>query len=386
MRAWLPKSWPLFKVLFAIAILIAVGDRFARDLHVRDKGWHAALADLWHGLRHPGWLIVSGALYILGLGFSALYWYRLLRELDQRPGRLEAVRAYYVGHAGKYLPGKAWAVFLRAGLVRGPDVTFARAVLTTFYEVLVTMAGGTLLAIVLVAFLAPNTVSGMDWAALRNLLSGYEPAGVIDRKVLLMLGVILLLPIGIPILPPVYNRIIARMATRIRKRYGITGPLPRIRTMMMLEGLILPACGWVFLGGSLFAVLQGVMPNPPVLTAPLLGRLTAYLALAYVAGFIIILVPSGLGIREFFLTLFLMPEIASFAGGDGSEATIAVAAVLYLRLVWTCAEIVVIPALYLLPDSLVKGRATESEPAGTLETAGSAASEGDQDPGQGSSA
>ena len=122
--------------------------------------------------------------------------------LDQDPGRLASVRAYYVGHLGKYLPGKAWAVFLRAGLIRGPRVTYARAVLTTFYEVLVTMAGGTVLAVLLLALLAPDTSAGMDWLTLRKLLSAQEPGGLIDRKVLMALGILLLVPIGIPILPP----------------------------------------------------------------------------------------------------------------------------------------------------------------------------------------
>src|SRR5437868_8009191 len=184
MRASVRKWWPLLKAVFAIAILVAIGRRFALDLEIPQKGLKRSLEEFRQSLIHPGWLFISGILYLAGLGFSAIYWYRLLRELDQRPGLLAAVRAYYVGHMGKYLPGKAWAVFLRAGLVRGPRVSYPRAVLTTFYEVLVTMVGGTVLAMVLVALLVPQSSSPMDWHALGQLLTGHEPAAGFDRRVL----------------------------------------------------------------------------------------------------------------------------------------------------------------------------------------------------------
>ena len=145
MRRWFRKFWPVLKAVLILAILVAVGRIFARDLEIPQKGLQRSLEEFWARLVHPGWLVVSGAFYLLGLGFSAFYWYRLLRDLDQRPGWLAAVRAYYVGHIGKYLPGKAWAVFLRAGLIQGPEVRIGRAILTTFYEVLTTMAGGALL-------------------------------------------------------------------------------------------------------------------------------------------------------------------------------------------------------------------------------------------------
>jgi len=370
MRAWLRKCWPLLKALFTIAILVAIGRRFALDLQIPEKGWKQSLEDVWRGLVHPGWLLASGFLYLLGLGFSAFYWYRLLRMMDQDPGRLASVRAYYVGHLGKYLPGKAWAVFLRAGLIRGPRVTYARAVLTTFYEVLVTMAGGTVLAVLLLALLAPDTSAGMDWLTLRKLLSAQEPGGLIDRKVLMALGILLLVPIGIPILPPVYNWIIGRMAGRIRQRYGITGPLPRVRSASMVEGLVLTGCGWIFLGGSLMAVLHAVMLNPPAWTPVSLGRYSAFLALAYVAGFIIFLVPSGLGIREFFLTLFLVPDISQLLNQNEPQArATAVFAVILLRLVWTAAEMVIIPVLYFLPASLLGDTTAGDEPTGALAAA-----------------
>src|SRR5260370_7892092 len=139
MRAWLRKSWPLLKAVLALAILVAIGRQFVRDL---------SRPELWQRSLHPGWLVLSAACYLLGLGFSALYWYRLLAALGQRPSLLRTLRAHYIGQMGKYLPGKAWALLLRSNLVRSPTTRVGVAVLTSFYEVFLTMLSGALLAAV----------------------------------------------------------------------------------------------------------------------------------------------------------------------------------------------------------------------------------------------
>src|SRR5438067_562497 len=103
MRERFRSSWSTFgswlKFLLAVAIIVAVGRRFALDLQ-----GHSELFSL--SLR-PGWLIGGGLLYLLALGCSAFYWHRLLRRLGQTPTALGTIRAYYVGQLGKYLPGKA---------------------------------------------------------------------------------------------------------------------------------------------------------------------------------------------------------------------------------------------------------------------------------------
>src|SRR5262249_12310137 len=150
MRPWLRNWWPVLKAVFAVLLLAAIGRQFARDLSHPDLAKYPL---------HLGWLVLAGALYLLGLGFSAWFWYRVLRALGQWPAGLAAVRAYYIGHLGKYLPGKAWALVLRASLARGSGVRLGVAALTSFYEVLTTMAAGALLATLLFACLAPDTVT-----------------------------------------------------------------------------------------------------------------------------------------------------------------------------------------------------------------------------------
>src|SRR5262245_29463296 len=137
-RRW----WPVLKSGLALAILAAVGWQFARILQtpaLTDVERSRSSAEvLWDRLEHasPGWLFVSGVLYLLGIGCSAVYWRRLLSALGQRLSALMAARAYYVSHLGKYLPGKAWGLLFRVALSRGPKVRLGVAGLTAFHEVL----------------------------------------------------------------------------------------------------------------------------------------------------------------------------------------------------------------------------------------------------------
>lgn len=340
MRTRLRRWWPTVKVLLGVVILVLVGRRFALDLR------ELFVSERWRGTFHVGWAVLSGLLYLGGLFFSALTWYRLLGHFGERPRLWTAVRAYYLGHLGKYLPGKAWALFLRADLVRGDGVRVRLAALTAFYEVLVTMSAGALLAAALFAALAPDAGASLDWPALRGLLRlEAPPGGVLNRHAAVTLSLLLLSPILVPILPPVFNRIIERLALPFRD--SLAGPLPRFRAAYLAEGLLLTSAEWLLHGASLAAALCAVLGTGLPWTAEAAGRLPALMGVSYVAGFLVVVAPSGLGVREFFLTLFLTPELETLLAADPVEARgLAVLAVLVLRLAWTAAEMLTAAVVY----------------------------------------
>src|SRR5262249_44891922 len=120
-------------------------------------------------------------------------------------------------------------------------------------------------------------------------------------------------------------------------------PLPRFRLATLGQGLLITVPLWFFLGTSLWAMLRAVLDKPSGSTLDGWALDTAFMALAYVAGFIILLVPSGLGGREFFLTLFLVDPTA---GRPRAEVLLTV---LLLRLVWTVADLLMAAAVYWLP-------------------------------------
>jgi uncharacterized membrane protein YbhN (UPF0104 family) len=305
--SWKRRAWPILKALLAVAILLMVGRQFYNDL--RDP--KIAQIEL-----RPGWLVLSGGLYLLGLGMSAAYWYHLLGVFGDQPSLGTALRAYFIGHLGKYVPGKAWALLLRANLISGPEVRLGIAILSSFYEVLTTMAGGALVAALVFIFLPPE-VPYLHW---NPLLTG-----------LVLLGLC-----GVPLLPGVFNHLVARLAARIQHVDNLR--LPRLRFGTLLTGLAATSVGWALLGLGTWALWQGVLPEAPPLSAATWARFTAALSLAYVAGFLILVAPGGVGVREYFLL-----HLLAFTGAE----TFVAAAVLLLRLVWTSAELVLAALLWL---------------------------------------
>ena len=123
--------------------------------------------------------------------------------------------------------------------------------------------------------------------------------------------------------------------------------MPELTFGSLLEGLGFGCAGWLLMGLSMAAAVQAVVHGPMPLDPAYLGRMTAYMGLGYVAGFVIVIIPSGLGVREFFLQLLLAPEILrKFSGAPTEAAAQAALAVLWLRLTWTVAKVVTAGIIY----------------------------------------
>ena len=61
----------------------------------------------------------------------------------------DILRAYNVGHLGKYVPGKMMVPVLRSGLLQGPDMSPGKVVISVVYETISTMAVGGWVALLL---------------------------------------------------------------------------------------------------------------------------------------------------------------------------------------------------------------------------------------------
>ena len=314
-RPRLRRLWAVVKALVVAAVVIAVGWQFASIL---DK------PDLWsHPPQpQPGWLAAAAALYLVGLGYSALFWYILLRARGQRPGVPATLRAFYVGQLGRYVPGKVVGLGLRARLLVGPGVRQSVAVLTVVYETLTTLAAGVLLGLAWFAIRAPGHA---DWV---------------------WRAVALLAVVGVVLLPAVFNRLAGRTARAFRTPDA--PPLPRVRGKTLAAGLALTACGWLAQGGALWAVVESLTPGAWASPMEAWGRCAAYVALAYAAGFLVFAAPQGMGVRDFILQQFLAADLSRTLGPEQAAAA-AVVAALVLRLLWTVLDVAAAAACYRLP-------------------------------------
>jgi uncharacterized membrane protein YbhN (UPF0104 family) len=295
------RLWQVAKLLITAVVLAFVGRTFLQALDQLP-------ADFTF---RPQWLVLSGGLYVLGMLLSVAFWVLALRALGQRPGWGAAARAYLVGSPGKYVPGKAMVIVVRAGLVAGPRVRLSVAALTVVYETLLYMAVGALLAAVL---------TGLQW----------EVGQVQAWHVLALLAVA-----GVPTLPWVFNP----MARRVVRRFQQPGegPLPDLPVRTLLAGMALEAGQWFLTGLSLWAAVQAVQAVP--FDGPTWSAYTAVLGIATVASFFTP-IPGGLGVREWLLQWLLSPTL-----GEGPAVLVAV----LFRLTWIVSEVATAAALYWLP-------------------------------------
>lgn len=114
---WKRLTIATVKALIAVVVLWAVGRHVMRT-------WNDLVAR-WVSLRfEPAWLVGSGVLYLAGLSAYGRFFERILHAGPTPVGLVPALRAYLVSHLGKYVPGKAMVVVVRAGMVvpfgRGP--------------------------------------------------------------------------------------------------------------------------------------------------------------------------------------------------------------------------------------------------------------------------
>jgi uncharacterized membrane protein YbhN (UPF0104 family) len=277
----------------------------------------------------PARLVLSGFLYLAGLSCCSRFYEQVLKASPGPIALVPAMRAYLISHLGKYVPGKAMVVLMRAGLSVPYGASGATAAVATFYETLVMMASGGLLAALgfVVAGTSPESVLNLPvWGKLR--LEVYQMAS------LLALG----LGIGflVVVLPPVFRRVALIVSTPF-PHVGADA-LPRISSGLLARGLLWTGAAWVLLGFSQIEVARALTPVTSGQYAGLLPVVTASVALATVAGFVVAVLPGGLGVREGVLMYALAPAF----GED-----VAVIAALVLRLVWVAAE--VLAAAVLLP-------------------------------------
>ena len=295
---WLVR---LLKASVALLVLACVYGTFRSALdELNDFDWTV----------RPLWLLGSGGLYLAGLFPCAVFWSFVLRALGQEPAAGAAIRAYYIGHLGKYVPGKALVVVLRTWLIRGPRVETAAAVVSVLVETLTMMAVGSF------------------WAA--TILMVVFPG----QYLLIILAAVLMVLAGVPTIPPILRRLLKRVPERWT---GGTGPIAaeRLSCPLMAGGWLGISLGWALLGLSLWAALRalGCDGLQPVGDLPLL---TATVSLAMVVGFLSG-IPGGAMVREGILWTLLAQHL---------PPVMAVAAAVLLRLVWLGSELAIAGLLY----------------------------------------
>ncbi len=227
-----------------------------------------------------GWAVASAGIYLVALLPMAGYWALVLRNLGQRPRMLDVLRGYYLGHLGKYVPGKAMVVVLRTGSLQASGCDARATVVAVFLETLTFMATGAAMA-------------GLLLVTAANAGPAYT---------LLAIGIAIVL--GLPVAPPVAKR----LARIVLGKKNFRESSAEITWTFSIVGVILAMASWAMLGLSLWAALRAVGASS-ALPLTQLGLWIESAALPMVAGFVSLL-PGGLGVRDLLVTELLTPQIS----------------------------------------------------------------------------
>jgi hypothetical protein len=302
------------KGLVAILVIWAVGRHILRVWN--DLSRHEVSVRI-----QPVWLVVAGLLYLGGLSCCGRFYERILHASSGPIGLGPALRAYLVSHLGKYVPGKAMVVVMRAGMSVPFGARGATAAIATFYETLVMMAAGSLIAAIGFAFAS-------DSPALEIAVPRYGKVELRTYQVACLLSLMLALAFLVVVLPSVFQM----LSRLVSMPFPMVGPelLPRLSPGLLIHGLMWSSTAWILLGASQLEVAHALLPIGASDYVSLVPVVTASVALATVAGFVVAVLPGGLGVREGVLMYALAPAM----GED-----LAVVAALVLRLVWVAAEL-----------------------------------------------
>lgn len=268
----------------------------------------------------PQWIALAGALYLLGLMPIVWFWRRSLATLGYPTPLSAAMLGYFLGHAGKYIPGKAMSVILQVAAVRRWVPAMRIALISVLLETLTMMAVGATLAFVL--SLAVLHTDAYIW--------------------LIALG--MAVASGLPTLPLVLNwfarvgivQIPNDVATpESNNSADMNARLGQVSFRLLSLGWLAGIVCWTLLALSLWATMRAIGTEQlgPIADLP---RLITAVAFAVVAGFLSML-PGGIIVRDAVLMQLLAPVCG--------EANAFVAAVM-MRLIWLVSELVACGILY----------------------------------------
>jgi glycosyltransferase 2 family protein len=267
-----------------------------------------ALVRNWDQLRsqpldwqlRPGWLVLSLLLTWLMYGLLIFGWRSMLSGWGQRLDGWTAARIWILSSLGKYIPGKVWAV---AGM----------ALLSQRAGVAAWAATGSAVVMQVLAIGTGAAVAGLAGAdALESARQGARTG-----LVLLVAGATV--SVALLLWPPFLRRLL-----RLAAPQAVTQRQPAGKGIVI--GIATNIIAWLGYGLALWLLARGLLPTSGLSLRLAIAVFTA----SYLAGFLALFAPGGLGVREGLFILMLQQPL-----GVGAATSLALAS----RLLLTVAEL-----------------------------------------------
>lgn len=277
-----------------------------------------------------GWLVAAAALGTADLAWMGGAWVHLYRAGGGTLRYGRGIRVWIATNLGRYIPGKVWQLSGLALHLRRTGESGALGLASALVFQVVTLLTGTAVA-------AATLGAGL----------ARIPSTSPEMIAIIILSLMVLLH-------PRIVRAATRAAARVTREEAGELRVPGARDLAVAGGLLTAA--WGIYGLGFWCLLKGLTPTPPA--GPVL--LTGVFAAAYVAGYLVLVAPGGLLVREGAMTALLaaLTPLGAAVGG-----AVAVAARIWV----TATELVAFALAAALP-------------AGGADGPGPAAGQGDRGP------
>ncbi|MCU1669258.1 MAG: hypothetical protein JWP40_2185 [Blastococcus sp.] len=217
---------------------------------------------------HVGESLVLG---VVGAWLPGLVWRDLLAGQGYPTTRAAGQRAFFVSQLGKYLPGGVWNLVAQVAMARELRIPGRQAGSATLLALALSVLSALLVAGVTLPFALPGLLAHYWWAFLA-------------------------VPIALVMLHP---RIIAWWSAAVFRLLRRPGDSVRLPWSVLLRAVLFLVLSWVSLGVHFGILVHALSAHVPSLWLMSVG----VFALAWVAGFLIVVAPAGAGVREAVLVL-----------------------------------------------------------------------------------
>lgn len=235
----------------------------------------------------PGWALLSLVLFAGGfLGYFVL-WHATLRALGGAiPLRLN-YSIWMLSQLGKYVPGKIWDALGRLVLLGRAGVPPTFSALGMAYEIVLLILSGLLV----------SAATLPAWSPIARAAASARIGAVVAAVGLALAG---LAALSLPASRNFVSSLVGRFDPALR-----AGTAPSLGVLRLLGLAVGYGVTWAFMGAAFAAFLLAIYPVP---ASVLIGAAGAFV-FSWVAGFVVFLVPAGLGVREGVLLLALTPLV-----------------------------------------------------------------------------
>ena len=300
------------KIGYLVQVLI-VGLIFFFLIRNLSGNWELARESL--GKFKPVPLVLSAI--FLGLGFMLLVriWTLILRGTGEKLPYAAACKVWFASNMGKYLPGKIWQILGMVYLAEKKGIpklkSFSTAVVAQFFSVV----SGLLLAAI---------CFGFDWYP--KLLGWGGLTWIVSTVLILVCLVFIFAPKTLESTLNLLLRLLRREPVEFR-----------FKTAKSLGYLLSYGFCWLLFGAGLFFFAAGMTEVVP----GFFWKATGAFSGAMVLGFLAVIVPGGLGVRE---------GVLAFLLSNSMPLPVATLVALLYRLWFTLVEVVLFGISFLIRD------------------------------------